>query len=746
MVDLQPAVAPNRLVDALGIALERVRGSALSTSDLLVALTSLDPRAALDALLGESGEDDATPFAFGHVIERGLTALRDDLPTRGAYASRILRQYATRFNAATALVVASAIASYEDVGDRAALDAVIARFPAEAALLRIAIRTAQAAGSAELADTLLTRLGLADPTLATVTAVHRSRITSDRGSAAASARIAFVSSYTIDQLVSYVDLACRANGIAPQIYVAPFNSWTRDVIDPQSGLRAFDPDITFLSVALDDLVPSLVGNSTREDLDSAAESALERVLAVVDGYRTWASGRTLVVHAFHSAFSSPLGILDGTDSSTRRQWIAALNARLANELRERPSLRLLDVEAAVAATGGSLADNAKLRHIASMRLPPTALAAIADAYVRYIVPARGLTKKCVVLDLDNTLWGGVVGEDGPNGIRLGKAGVGAAFFELQTFLKSLTQRGILLAINSKNNAEDALEAIRTHEEMVLRESAFSAIRINWLPKSENMISIAAQLNIGVDALVFVDDNPDERERMRQILPDVLTVDLPRDPTQYRAILERLPQLQSLAITSEDRERHAQYETARLRTAVKMAAGSVDGYLRSLEIRVAIGGATPDTFARVAQLFAKTNQFNTTTRRYALADVESFAVDPGMRLWTLASNDRFGDHGLVAVALVRCDETRWDIDSFVMSCRVIGYGIETALLAHVAEAARSAGATALRGDFIETKKNVPARELYARHGFTRESQSDARESWTLALTDNLPFPTWIERTI
>ena len=170
--------------------------------------------------------------------------------------------------------------------------------------------------------------------------------------------------------------------------------------------------------------------------------------------------------------------------------------------------------------------------------------------------------------LDNTLWGGIVGEDGKDGIRLGHSGLGAEFVEFQTFLKSLTERGILLAINSKNNAEDALEVIRTHESMVLRESSFSALRINWQPKPENMIEIARELNIGVDSLVFVDDNPDERERMRALLPGVLTVEMPKDPAQYRATLERLPQLQTLAITAEDRKRVEQYETARLRTALK----------------------------------------------------------------------------------------------------------------------------------------------------------------------------------
>jgi FkbH-like protein len=259
-----------------------------------------------------------------------------------------------------------------------------------------------------------------------------------------------------------------------------------------------------------------------------------------------------------------------------------------------------------------------------------------------------------------------------------------------------------------------------------------------------MIGIAEELNIGLDSLVFIDDNPDERERMRQLLPDVLTVEMPRDPAQYRAVVERLPQLQTLSITDEDRSRAAQYQAIRLREQAKSTAGNVADYLASLEISVRIAKASRSVYARVAQLFNKTNQFNTTTRRYSAEDVERFAADPDLRLWVLYSNDRFGDHGLVAVALVRCGPTRWVIDDFLMSCRVIGYGIESTFITFIANRARAAGARELVGEFIETKKNVPASDLYARHGFTRTDASSALQEWVLPLSDEIPFPDWIVR--
>lgn len=282
--------------------------------------------------------------------------------------------------------------------------------------------------------------------------------------------------------------------------------------------------------------------------------------------------------------------------------------------------------------------------------------------------------------------------------------------------------------------------IRTHEAMVLRESDFSAVRINWKPKPENMLSIAQELGIKADSLVFVDDNPDEREQMRQLLPGVLTVDLPKDPALYRSALERLPQLQTLTVIDEDRVRADQYRTARMREETKLSGASVDEYLTSLGIEVTIARAAPPTFARIAQLFARTNQFNTTTRRYTAADVAGFAPDPAARLWVLWSKDRFGDHGLVALALVRTADTVWTIDSFLMSCRVIGYGIDSTLLAHIAREAGAAGAE-LRAEFIPTKKNTPAMDLFSRRGFATTDSADGAQSWRSGGT--IAYPHWVK---
>ncbi|TLZ76341.1 MAG: hypothetical protein E6K11_11170 [Methanobacteriota archaeon] len=258
-----------------------------------------------------------------------------------------------------------------------------------------------------------------------------------------------------------------------------------------------------------------------------------------------------------------------------------------------------------------------------------------------------------------------------------------------------------------------------------------------------MVSIAEELNIGLDALVFLDDSPEERALMRESLPQVLTPELPTDPALYRQTVEALPQLQTLVVTETDQTRVEQYRARRQREQARDGAASLEEFLHSLEITVEIARADDSTLPRVHQLFQRTNQFNLTTRRHELDQLAAWARDPGWRLYTVRSRDRFGDHGLVAVGLVRLDRGAWVIDSFVMSCRVISYGVETALLATVCEAAAAAGAGAVIGEFVETRKNLPARDFYARHGFTADGGADGVTRWTRSLADGaVRRPPWV----
>jgi FkbH-like protein len=622
-----------------------------------------------------------------------------------------------------------------------ALSQVLTREPRHAGLIRAALEDAIQSGDHQTAHQLLTRLGRADTSQANLSYVWRKR-SALPATNNPPVRVALLSSFTIDPLMHYLDVECRGLGLEARFYVAPFNSWAQEVLGEDSGLRQFAPEITFLSVSIDDLVPALTGSVQVERLLEAGAGALDPVVTVMQRFADW-SDAVLVVNSFHTAFRDPNGILQGRFGPSRSAWLGRLNARLAEEARSLKRTYVLEMGEILQHRAGAAVDVPKMRHIAAMRLCGPVLAELGRAYAGYIAPLKGLTRKCLVVDLDNTLWGGIVGEDGAHGIKLGEASPGSEYQEFQRYLLSLTERGFLLAINSKNNPEDALEVIRTHDGMILREDAFSAMQINWLPKPENMLSIAEALNIGVDSLVFIDDNPHERELMRQALPQVLTPELPADPSLYRSVIEALPQLQKLLVTEEDRTRTQQYRAKRRREETRIGAASLEDYLCSLGITVQIYPPDEGSLSRIHQLFERTNQFNLTTRRYSVGELTAAASNPRDRLYALRARDRFGDHGIVGTALVRASEDSWTVDSFLLSCRVIGHGVETALLAKITDEAQAAGAAELVGEFIETAKNAPARDFYSRHGFQEIGNDQGVIRWRLTLEEGgVSFPEWV----
>ena len=712
---------------------------------LLVALAELDPdstaawmiehRVELEAVVGSAD----LKRLLGRLIGEWRDA--DGAPKKLCFELAEAFEEVAPVDAMAGLVADAGSSS--DPRSAVILQRALDRNPGHAQLLRAAIAQARDGGDAAAFHAHLTRLGRADPSQATVHWIARQRSELEPAATAPAAKVALLSSFTIDLLVPFLDLEVRDLGLTPTLYVAPFNSWAQEIIGESSGLHRFDPEVVVLAVSADDLVPGLDRNMSADELDRAGDDAVDRLVGIAGRFAS-VSDAVLIVHSLVSAQPDPLGVAAGQGGRDRGGWLTSLNTRLAAELGRLPHAYLLDVQDLLMRRRQGEFDNPKMRLLAGMRFVGPVLAELAAAYARYIAPARGLTRKCVVLDLDNTLWGGIVGEDGPTGIRLGDTSPGAEYREFQRYLEILSDRGILLAIASKNNEDDALEVIREHEHMVLREDAFSAMRINWRPKPENVLGIAEELNIGVDSLVFIDDNPHERELMRQALPDVLTPELPSDPALYRRTLESLPQLQTLVITDTDRARVEQYRAKRHRDDLRDTTQSLDSYLESLDITVRIAEADEASLPRTHQLFQRTNQFNLTTRRYDAGEISAFAESAEWRLYTLRARDRFGDHGLVAAALVHSGDQEWAIDSFLMSCRVISYGIETALLHAVVDDARQAGANVVAGEVIETAKNAPARDLYERHGFAPDGGDNGADRWRLSLDEgSVDKPGWIQ---
>jgi len=317
-------------------------------------------------------------------------------------------------------------------------------------------------------------------------------------------------------------------------------------------------------------------------------------------------------------------------------------------------------------------------------------------------------KKCIVVDLDNTLWGGIIGEDGPQGIKLSHKGIGADFIAFQQALLDMHDRGIILAINSTNNPDDALDVIRTNPNMILKEKHFAAHRINWNDKVTNMQELAKELNIGLDSMVFFDDSPTNRYSIRALLPEVEVPELPEDPSKYTKILLSLPYFDSEAITNEDKMRGNLYVTERLRKEREKNFQNKEDFLKSLNLEVRLFRNDPKSIERLAQLTAKTNQFNTNKRPLNIKETRSLVESDNHEVFHARVTDCFGDYGITAVAFITKSEQDWHIDTLLMSCRVLGRGIEQAFMNAIESIAKKELVSRITITFIPTEKNAPAK--------------------------------------
>jgi FkbH-like protein len=358
----------------------------------------------------------------------------------------------------------------------------------------------------------------------------------------------------------------------------------------------------------------------------------------------------------------------------------------------------------------------RLWYLGRMRLNLTGLAILAQMIAGHVGVVRGGARKVAVVDLDNTLWGGIVGEVGIEGLALGNEGVGLAFQDFQRELLKWHDSGILLALCSKNNPEDALEVLDKHPGGILRSEHFVAMRINWQDKAENLRAIARELNLSLDSFVFLDDNPVEREWVARALPEVLVPELPKDPVDRPSFLRGASYIQRIDVTSTDRSRSRSYRAANLRAQTRANAASFEGFLDSLEQELEIARLNSGSLARAAQMCQRTNQFNLTTRRYTVGDLEHLMADRNASVFTVAVRDRFEDSGIAGLAILRYRGDRAEIDTFLLSCRVLGRKIEEAFLAFLVESARQGGASFLIGHYVPTAKNKQVESFFPNHGF------------------------------
>jgi len=564
-------------------------------------------------------------------------------------------------------------------------------------------------------------------------------------------RIALLSSCTIELLQRPLAEALSERGLAAEFWTAGFNQYRQALIDQESGCYRFNPDVVILHLDGEDLFAPLLEaplDFDRAERESLARERAAEVAELVGYLRARLPRVVLLLNTIALPPLNSLGSLEHNSDFSVHDVAGIYNGALAGVVRQNPGVLIVDTAALAAWMGYANWHDSRLWHLARSRWTHQATNLLARRYAAAIAASRRGARKCIALDLDNTLWGGIVGEDGVEGLRLGEEGIGLAFREFQTELLALQRQGFLLAICSKNNPEDALQVIRNHPAMRLREHHFAAVRINWDDKASNLRALSAELNIGLDSIVFVDDNPVERCWVKEALPEVYVPEWPADPSNYKhALLEMAAEhFVKFTITAEDLQRGEQYRQQALRRPPAVGTASLEDFYRSLEMRITIAAARPTTVPRIAQLTQKTNQFNLTTRRYSEAEIAVLAASADSAVYSLELDDRFGSNGIVGVAIVRRKNEDWIIDTFLLSCRVMGRTVENAFLAYIAEAVRAQRGRKLIGEYKPTAKNGPVAAFYRESGFRLVEESSSGQIWDLDLGQPIaPVPEWFQLT-
>lgn len=564
-------------------------------------------------------------------------------------------------------------------------------------------------------------------------------------------RVALLSSSTIDHVAPFLRIAALRRCLLIEIYTGPFNQYRQEILNPASALYSFKPNVVVL--ALDAQVfTKTVSLST--GAEETAAQARKQVAELENLWRHLAQpGISVVQQNFVLPPRRMFGHLDASIPGTEVAWFSALNNQLATSAQKQGVL-LFDTEALASQVGKSLWNDAPLWHHAKQAFSPQAAPLYADHVARLLAATRGLSKKCLVLDLDNTLWGGVIGDDGLEGIELGQGtAVGEAFREFQKYVKGLKERGILLAVCSKNDEATAKNAFDKHPEMTLKLSDIVAFVANWEDKASNIRKIAQNLQIGLDSIVFFDDNPVERSFVRQHLPAVEVPEVPSDPSLFVGLLSDAGYFESIAFTADDQKRTASYAVVQELQTATHNGQDIDSFLRGLQMKMNASPFDAVSAVRIAQLINKSNQFNLTTRRYTEAEVHLLEKDTKALTFQFRLQDHYGDSGIISLVILHPESDGSKtarVDTWLMSCRVLGRKVENEVLNIVAREAKRAGYNQLLGSFIPTAKNALVKDHYKNLGFAPASfkesgLAEGSTQWKLDLASFKPHPTPIEST-
>lgn len=565
-------------------------------------------------------------------------------------------------------------------------------------------------------------------------------------------RVYIARSVTVESWLPYLAVEAAAAGFWLETKVGGYGSFAQELMSPEGALRDFNPDLVVFVTDVEDVaggLPDACATGKPELVRAEVERGVKTMEDMLTAFRHHHRARLLVQGL---CVPDPPVLGDAGDANWEASESRAtqrINEQIAALCRRLGDAAFFDENRLASRFGKARwRDERMFRYcrlsIAAEFFAPYARALTHSTKVLFLPP-----HKVLCTDLDNTLWGGIVGEDKPSGILTGTDFPGNCYRTYQRYLKQLAARGILLAVVSKNNEKDVREAFRVRaQDLALTLDDFVSLKISWQDKAVSLRELAQELSLGLDSFVLIDDDSVECEAVRQQVPGVLVIQAPREePWRLTECVMASGAFDTLSVTAEDRARSDEYRAQAQRAQLENRAASREEFLASLQIVCRFISALEAPLSRTVQLINKTNQFNLTTRRYGTSEVESFAADPGGLALALRARDRFGDAGVIGIALCRTQDGTCTIDTLLLSCRVIGRGIESALLWYIARWAASLGANRLAGEYIPTAKNQPCADFYPRHGFRPAREAGGKQSricYVLDLATQMPEkPAWIQ---
>lgn len=552
-------------------------------------------------------------------------------------------------------------------------------------------------------------------------------------------KLAVLSNSTVDHIVPALIASGIRRGFDLEVIQPSYDQVAQEALAPDSTVNGSKPDAVLF--ALDHrAVPLTSCFGDAEGSANAVNAVIAYLQTLQSGIRKH-SAATCVFQTMPPPAEALFGSLDGLLPGTLRTLLAQVNHGIA-EFARRSGDVVLDVAALAETVGLSRWHDPPRWHMAKFAFSDEFVPLYADHVARTLAAMRGRSGKVLILDLDNTVWGGVIGDDGLEGIRLAQGDpIGEAHLDLQRFAMELRKRGIVLAVSSKNSDEIARQPFEKHPEMLLKLEHIAVFQANWNDKAANIRAIAKELSLGLDAMVFVDDNPVERGLVRQLLPDVAVPELPEDPSLYVRTLAAGGYFESIALAVEDLNRADFYQDNARRATLQQQSGDLSAYLASLDMTITFRPFDAMGRARIVQLINKSNQYNLTTIRHSEADVAAAENDPHTFTLQVRLKDKFGDNGMISVVICRrIEPAAWTIDTWLMSCRVLGRHVERMVLREILRHARLAGVRVLHGVYKPTDRNALVSDHYSRLGFTKIDASAAGDTfWELSVGSADPPP-------